>query len=211
MVIFEHIDTKKTVGLNYKVLFTFFDKKQDQFKKICEYSEKCEKTSIDYFLIRHPVLKILSFYKNKIYHFYGFKYLTNELIFELSKLIKINLFPYKINESQPTKQILNRLQSKDTFRKFVGNLSLYQTLDPHLYSQTKTLDIISYGKVIRIEKELSLLRKNFTDVNFEKREHVSKSNMIISYLDKPIIEEIYNQYTKDYIIGNYKFNLGGIV
>jgi hypothetical protein len=203
MVIFEHINTKKTIGLTYKVLFTFFKNKEDKFTKLYEYSLKNGVINIDYFLVRHPVLKILSFYKNKLYDFYGFEFLSDQLVFELSKLTNIDLFPYKIKSPKLTKEIIKQIRSKETFRKFVQNLSVYKNLDPHLYPQTKYLDYIKYNKIIRIEKELFLLQKDFIDINFEQKEHTSKSKIIIPYLDEDIIQEIYKQYTNDYIIGGY--------
>jgi hypothetical protein len=203
MVIFEHIDTKKTVGLNYKVLCIFFKSKEDKFIKLYEYSLRDEVINIDYFLVRHPVLKILSFYKNKLYNFHGFEYLSNDLVLKLSELINIDLFPCKIKGPKPTKEIFKQIRSKETFRKFVQNLSVYKNLDPHLYPQTKYLDNIKYNKIIRIEKELFLLQKDFIDINFKQKEHTSKSKTIIPYLDKDITQEIYKQYTNDYIIGGY--------
>jgi hypothetical protein len=203
MVIFEHIDTKKTVGLNYKVLFIFFKKKDDKFIKLYEYSLREEVINIDYFLVRHPILRILSFYKNKLYSFYGFEFISDELVFELSKLINLDLFPLKIKDRKPTKEIFEQIRSKETFKRFVQNLSVYKNLDPHLYPQTKYLDNIKYNKIIRIEKELFLLQKDFIDINFEQKENTSKSQTIISYLDKDIKQEIYKQYTNDYIIGGY--------
>jgi hypothetical protein len=203
MVIFEHINTKKTVGLNYKVLYTFFKSKEDKFIKLYEYSLREEVINIDYFLVRHPILKILSFYKNKLYNFHGFEYLSNDLVSKLSELINIDLFPHKINRPKPTKEIFEQIRSKETFKRFIQNLYIYKNIDKHLYPQTKYLDNIKYKKIIRIEKELFLLKKDFIDINFEQKEHTSKSKTILTYLDKEIIQEIHKQYTNDYIIGGY--------
>jgi hypothetical protein len=202
MVIFEHINTKKTVGLNYKVLFNFL-KNSEEFNMLQEYPQNIESICLDYFLIRHPVLRVLSFYKNKLYDFYGFEFLSNEFITELSKLVKIDLFPYKIHNLEPAKEIYKKLRSKETFLEFIENLHIYKNLDPHLYPQTKYLDIISYKKIIRIETDLNLLKKDFPDLNFKIR--VNKSNMknITHYIDKNIEEKVRRQYNNDYVIGLY--------
>jgi hypothetical protein len=202
MVIFEHINTKKTVGLNYKVLHSFFQENKN-FKIIHEYKEIS--TIVDYFLIRHPALKLLSFYKNKLYDFYGFNFLSDEFVAELSELIQINLFTYQINRIKPTKEIYEKFRSKETFSKFVQNLNLYKTLDRHLYPQTKYLNDIKYNKIIKIEKEIGLLTNVFPDINFKLKINTSNLETIAHFLNKNLEDEIHKEYNMDYIVGKYNF------
>jgi hypothetical protein len=200
MVIFEHINTKKTVGLNYKVLHSFFQENKN-FKLIHEYKEIS--TIVDYFLIRHPALKLLSFYKNKLYDFYGFEFLSYKFIIELSKIIEIDLLPYKIHSPKLPPQICKKLRSEEMFFKFVQNLYIYKYLDPHLYPQSKYLNTISYKKIIRIETDLNLLKKDFTNLDFKIKANKSNMKDIKHFLNKKIEKEIYNQYHNDYIFGGY--------
>ena len=209
MVIFEHIDTKKTIGLNYKVLHSFLNN-SDQFIILKEYQD-IEPICVDYFLVRHPVIRILSFYKNKLYDFYGFQFLSDELVFELSKLIEIDLLPYKIWNLKPTKEIYKKLRSEDTFLKFVKNLHKYKHLDRHLYPQSKYLNVVSYKKIIRIETDLDVLKKDFTDLDFTLKVNSSKIIKIIDFLNNNIEQEIYNQYNNDYSVGGYLPPKGGLV
>lgn len=202
MIIFEHIDTKKTVGLNYKVLYSFFYN-SNQFKVLKEGGD-IEPICIDYFLIRHPVIKTFSFYKNKLYDFYGFEFLSDELIFELSKLIEIDLLPHKIGKLKPSQEIYRKFRSKETFLKFAQNLYKYKDLDKHLYPQSKYLNIVSFKKLIRIEADLNLLKKDFANIDFQLKINASDRNQIIHFLNNNIEQEIYNQYNNDYIVGGYR-------
>ena len=202
MVIFEHINTKKTVGLNYKVLFNFF-KNSEEFNILQEYPPNIKPICLDYFLMRHPVLKILSFYKNKLYNFYGFEFLSYKFIIELSKIIEIDLLPYKIHSPKLPPQICKKLRSEEMFFKFVQNLYIYKYLDPHLYPQSKYLNTISYKKIIRIETDLNLLKKDFTNLDFKIKANKSNMKDIKHFLNKKIEKEIYNQYHNDYIFGGY--------
>lgn len=203
MVIFKHIDTKKTVGLNYKVLYSFF-LKSDKFILLQKYPEEISPIFLEYFLIRHPLLKLISFYKNKLYDFYGFEFLSDELVEELSKLLETDLFLYKIKGPKVPKHLFEKIRSENFFLKFVENLSIYKHIDPHLYPQTKILNIFNYNKIIRVEKEISTLQIDFPDVDFKIKHNKSNySEKVINFLNKNIEQEIYNQYNSDYIIGKY--------